>query len=140
MKKLMPVSDASIDCQTAPNGILSKCLQWNFITFAACSRLLNLSLELYKKWKGKEPASMDVLPQSGSERRYFRFHEQDGSTVIGTYGANIKENETFIYFSENFREKITCGKYLPSVMIECFTCRKILEIFLLNQLEEEGLY
>jgi aminoglycoside/choline kinase family phosphotransferase len=43
-----------------------------------------------------------VLPLSGSERRYFRLHEKDGSTVIGTYGANIKENETFFYFSEKF--------------------------------------
>lgn len=59
---------------------------------------------LYKKWKGKEALSIDVLPQSGSERRYFRLHDTKGS-VIGTYGANIKENETFIYFSRNFRDK-----------------------------------
>ena len=58
--------------------------------------------ELYKSWRGKEAASIDVLPRSGSERRYFRLHEVDGSTIIGTYGANIKENETFFYFSEKF--------------------------------------
>jgi aminoglycoside/choline kinase family phosphotransferase len=58
--------------------------------------------DLYKKWKGKDAVSIDVLPQSGSERRYFRLHEADGKTVIGTYGANIKENETFFYFSEKF--------------------------------------
>lgn len=57
---------------------------------------------LYNKWRGKEAASIDVLPQSGSERRYFRIHENDGNTIIGTYGANIKENETFFYFSEKF--------------------------------------
>ena len=59
---------------------------------------------LYKKWKGAEALSVDVLPQSGSERRYFRLHGKRGS-VIGTYGANIQENETFIYFSRNFRDK-----------------------------------
>ena len=59
---------------------------------------------LYKKWKKEEAVSLDVLPQSGSERRYFRLHGKDG-TVIGTYGANVKENETFIYFSEQFRKK-----------------------------------
>ncbi len=59
---------------------------------------------LYKKWKGAEPLSVDVLPQSGSERRYFRLHGKKGS-VIGTYGANIPENNTFIYFSRNFRDK-----------------------------------
>ena len=60
--------------------------------------------ELYKQWKGVEATSIDVLPQSGSERRYFRIHGKKGS-VIGTYGANIKENETFIYFSKHFKKK-----------------------------------
>ncbi len=66
---------------------------------------------LYKQWKGIEPALVDLLPQSGSERRYFRLHAclpdrqgKEGS-VIGTYGANIPENETFIYFSHQFKEK-----------------------------------
>ena len=62
-------------------------------------------LDLYKKWKGKEAVSVDVLPQSGSERRYFRIHDTDGSSTIGTYGANSKENETFFYFSQEFRKK-----------------------------------
>lgn len=59
---------------------------------------------LYKQWKGSPPATIDVLPQSGSERRYFRLFGKDHS-VIGTYGANIKENETFIYFSQQFKAK-----------------------------------
>lgn len=59
---------------------------------------------LYKQWKGSAPTSIDVLPQSGSERRYFRLHG-DGRSVIGTYGANIRENESFIYFSNQFRKK-----------------------------------
>ncbi|HEY2720719.1 MAG TPA: RNase adapter RapZ [Chitinophagaceae bacterium] len=60
--------------------------------------------ELYRSWKGKDPERLEVLPQSGSERRYFRLHESDGS-VIAAYGANIKENETFIYFSTHFRQR-----------------------------------
>jgi aminoglycoside/choline kinase family phosphotransferase len=59
---------------------------------------------LYKGWKGKEPERVEVLPQSGSERRYFRLHERQG-TIIATYGANIQENETFIYFSNHFQKK-----------------------------------
>ena len=60
--------------------------------------------ELYKDWKGTGHKQLDVLPQSGSERRYFRLYDTNDS-VIGTYGANIKENETFIYFSNHFRKK-----------------------------------
>src|SRR5258705_5699336 len=59
---------------------------------------------LYTQWKGYGPVSIDVLPISGSERRYFRLHEKEGS-VIGTYGANVKENESFIYFSQHFHKK-----------------------------------
>ena len=36
--------------------------------------------------------------------RYFRIYDNHRS-FIGTYGANIKENETFIYFSQQFRQK-----------------------------------
>ncbi|MEI9913029.1 MAG: RNase adapter RapZ [Bacteroidota bacterium] len=66
--------------------------------------LIEAVKNLYTGWKGVEPVAVDVLPISGSERRYFRVHEKEGS-VIGTYGANIKENESFIYFSENFHKK-----------------------------------
>src|SRR5215831_17885067 len=59
---------------------------------------------LYIQWKGIEPLSVDVLPISGSERRYFRLHEKD-NTIICTYGANIPENESFIYFSDHFHKK-----------------------------------
>jgi len=60
---------------------------------------------LYNKWtKGEDPVSIDVLPQSGSERRYFRLYSKKGS-VIGSYGANIQENESFFYFSNHFSKK-----------------------------------
>jgi len=66
---------------------------------------VELILKLYNKWKGEKADSIDVLPQSGSERRYFRIHEKNGGTIIGTYGANIKENEAFVYFSDKFRQQ-----------------------------------
>jgi len=66
--------------------------------------MINTISELYKEWKGEEHKQLDVLPQSGSERRYFRLFDTRDS-VIGTYGANIKENETFIYFSNHFRKR-----------------------------------
>lgn len=67
---------------------------------------------LYTRYKGVAPASLDVLPQSGSERRYFRLHGTTNS-VIGTYGNNIKENETFFYFSEHFKKK---GLAVPEIL------------------------
>lgn len=61
--------------------------------------------QLYFDFYGQEPAKTDVLEQAGSERRYFRIWNQEGKSVIGTFGANINENEAFFYFSQNFYEK-----------------------------------
>src|SRR5687768_780691 len=67
--------------------------------------IIDAILQLYQSWKRKSAVSIDVLPESGSERRYFRLHENDGGSVIGTFGANKKENETFFYFSEKFYDQ-----------------------------------
>jgi aminoglycoside/choline kinase family phosphotransferase len=95
--------------------------------------------QLYKEWKGKEPASLDVLPQSGSERRYFRLHGNEGP-VIGTYGANIKENETFIYFSQHFQKKDLPVANILAVNddISVYLQEDFGDISLLNILEAEG--
>jgi len=95
--------------------------------------------ELYKKWKGKEAASLDVLPQSGSERRYFRL-QSDDKTVIGTYGANIAENETFVYFSEQFRKKSLAVPEILAVSNDgmVYLQEDFGDISLLRILESEG--
>lgn len=95
--------------------------------------------QLYKQWKGQEPDSIDVLPQSGSERRYFRLHK-NGESVIGTYGANIKENETFIYFSNHFTRKNLPTANILAVNddISVYLQEDFGDISLLNILESEG--
>jgi RNase adapter protein RapZ len=94
---------------------------------------------LYKKWKGEECVSIDVLPQSGSERRYFRLYGKDKS-VIGTYGANIKENESFIYFSEHFgKQQLATPEILAISDDGVFYLQVDFgDISLLNKLESEG--
>ncbi len=47
---------------------------------------------------------IEKLPQSGSDRIYFRIYAGDES-YIATFNLNIKENETFIYFSKHFTNK-----------------------------------
>src|SRR5687767_9263706 len=68
-------------------------------------QLIDGIVQLYKSWKNEYPLEIDVLPQSGSDRRYFRVHTTQGGTLIATFGNNIKENEAFIYFADHFREK-----------------------------------
>ncbi len=101
--------------------------------------LIDAVKNLYTKWKGTEPVSVDVLPISGSERRYFRVHGKDHS-VIGTYGANIKENESFIYFSENFHKKNLAVPEVYAVSEDriYYLQEDFGDVSLLNHLEADG--
>ncbi|HEX2628662.1 MAG TPA: RNase adapter RapZ [Chitinophagaceae bacterium] len=94
---------------------------------------------LYKEWSGEEPVSLDVLPQSGSERRYFRLHGKEGS-VIGTFGANVPENEAFIYFSDHFKEKGLATPQILAVSADriFYLQQDFGDVSLLNRLEAEG--
>jgi aminoglycoside/choline kinase family phosphotransferase len=60
--------------------------------------------KLFATYSNATVNSIDKLPQAGSERHYFRLHTSDGD-FIATYGANIPENESFIYFSNHFAAK-----------------------------------
>jgi aminoglycoside/choline kinase family phosphotransferase len=102
--------------------------------------LVNIISELYKSWRGREPAVVDVLPQSGSDRRYVRIHDNDGTTVIGTYGLNVPENESFIYFSQQFHDN---GLQVPEVVAvsedkTAYLQRDLGDVSLMSVLEEKG--
>lgn len=47
-------------------------------------------------------STIEKIPQSGSDRIYFRVFTE-ATSYIATYGKNIRENKTFIYFSRHFR-------------------------------------
>lgn len=57
---------------------------------------------LIKTIEYNEPERIEKLPQSGSDRIYFRIYTAE-KTFIATYNLNIKENKTFISFTENFQ-------------------------------------
>ena len=103
-------------------------------------QLIDAISQVYKDWCGEEPALVDVLPQSGSDRRYFRLQSADCQTVIATYGLNTQENETFIYFSDHFRER---GLNVPQIFSlsedkTIYLQEDLGDISLLNVLEQKG--
>ena len=63
--------------------------------------------KLFAQYSSAPITHIDKLPQAGSERQYFRLHTAERS-YIATSGVNIKENETFIYFSHHFETKKLC--------------------------------
>jgi aminoglycoside/choline kinase family phosphotransferase len=60
--------------------------------------------EVYKNSFGKEPLSIIPLPQSGSDRKYFRIESRE-NTMIAAYNPVPEENEAFIGFTHHFRSK-----------------------------------
>jgi aminoglycoside/choline kinase family phosphotransferase len=103
-------------------------------------QMIEAVAQLYKQWSGSEPENIDVLPQSGSDRRYLRLHHPAKPSVIATCGANIPENETFIYFSEHFKTK---GLNVPQILAvsddkTIYLQEDLGNISLLDILEQKG--
>ena len=94
---------------------------------------------LFKQHNDASITAIDKLPQAGSDRHYFRLYTP-GKNYIATYGSNIKENESFIYFSGKFREKQLA---IPEIYyVSEDTCCYIQEDFgndcLLDKLQQQG--
>jgi len=88
----------------------------------------------------QEPAQqVEKIPQSGSDRIYFRITAAS-KNYIATYGHNVKENETFIYFSRHFKK---AGCPVPEIFcvneeLTIYIQEDFGDVSLLNKLEEHG--
>ena len=58
--------------------------------------------ELFVQYKHSAPKSIEELPSSGSNRRYFRLTADDDSTIIGVMGTSEDENIAFVKIAEHF--------------------------------------
>lgn len=61
---------------------------------------------VFKQYSQNEVTKIEKIPQSGGDRQYFRIYCSTNETYIATNSNNIRENETFIYLSQQF-SKIT---------------------------------
>jgi aminoglycoside/choline kinase family phosphotransferase len=64
---------------------------------------LNTLEKLFEERFGKKAEHIDVLPVSGSDRRYYRLTNGKDS-AIGTHNTNVAENNTYFYFTDLFRK------------------------------------
>jgi len=86
---------------------------------------------LFTAYSSEKINSIEKLPQSGSDRNYFRITTPAG-TFIATYNHNVKENNTFIKFSAHFRN---CGCPVP----EIFTINEEQTTYLQEDFGDESL-
>jgi aminoglycoside/choline kinase family phosphotransferase len=88
--------------------------------------------ELFKKWSGNEAVFLDLMPGSGSYRRYCRM--QSGKiSAIGVYNPDQKENAAFLSFTKHF---LSLGLPVPAVYAENLSQN----IYLLEDLGDDTLF
>ena len=61
----------------------------------------------------QEILHLEKLPKSGGDRIYFRLTTRE-QNFIATYNLNVKENETFLYFSDHFK---TINAPVPAIFM-----------------------
>jgi aminoglycoside/choline kinase family phosphotransferase len=94
---------------------------------------------LFGSYSNEKILNVGKIPQSGSIRIYFRIVTEK-RTFIAAYGANVKENRAFIYFSRQFKK---CGCPVPEIYAvnnaeTIYILEDFGDISLLNKLEEHG--
>ena len=62
---------------------------------------IELLSQMFTRFTGEKVETTDMLPPSGSYRKYVRF-TANGKSALGVYNSDRKENEAFIGFSEHF--------------------------------------
>jgi aminoglycoside/choline kinase family phosphotransferase len=94
---------------------------------------------LFASTNKEQLLQVEKIPQSGSDRIYFRINTKT-KNYIATYGYNIKENETFIYFSRHFKKAGCPVPEIYSVNNEhtIYIQEDFGDVSLLNKLEEHG--
>lgn len=62
-------------------------------------------IELYRQWRGCEPAETRQLAGAGSNRVYYRMTDSEGQSVVGCVGTSTDENRAFVSLSRHFAER-----------------------------------
>ncbi|MDO4461638.1 MAG: RNase adapter RapZ [Bacteroidia bacterium] len=94
---------------------------------------MELFVDIFKKATGQDISKVELLPQSGSNRKYYRIIGQDGLSLIGVYSTNKTESLTFLSFSRAMRE---AGLKVPQIYAEDLENN----IYLQEDLGEVSLY
>jgi aminoglycoside/choline kinase family phosphotransferase len=67
--------------------------------------------KLFELWSGEKAVDFDLLPYSGSYRKYYRI-KSSSKSAIGVFNNDEKENIAFLTFSKHFAKK---GLNVPQI-------------------------
>lgn len=102
-------------------------------------RIVLAVAELFETYSHVKHDRIEKLPQSGSDRIYFRIYS-GSNTYIATFNINIRENETFISFSTHFKN---AGLPMPEILAlnadkTMYLQEDLGTLSLLDHLEQKG--
>jgi len=94
--------------------------------------------DLFFATYGQNPDMVYKLPQSGSDRIYYRV--QGGKSCIATVNHHVRENQTFLKFTRHFKEH---GVPVPEILAvsedeRIYLQEDLGDVSLLNELEKNG--
>ncbi|MCX6280032.1 MAG: phosphotransferase [Bacteroidetes bacterium] len=87
---------------------------------------------LFTSWSGTQPASIEKLPGSGSNRVYFRLRGS-GLSAIGAWNDDIRENDAFVSFTRHFHKN-----GFPVAEVLSYNCEN--RVYLITDLGDTTLY
>jgi aminoglycoside/choline kinase family phosphotransferase len=95
---------------------------------------------LFSQFNKEEIDCIQKIPQSGGDRIYYRIATKNAGSYIVTYSNNIRENETFIYFTNHFKN---AGEPVPTLFAineekNIYIQEDFGNVSLLDRLESEG--
>jgi aminoglycoside/choline kinase family phosphotransferase len=93
----------------------------------------------FESFNSEKIINIEKLPKSGGDRIYFRIVTEKNS-YIATYNENLRECETFIYFTKHF---LKINAPVPQVYFTSEDCKMYVQqdfgpVSLLNELEKYG--
>jgi aminoglycoside/choline kinase family phosphotransferase len=96
--------------------------------------------QLFANYSADKITEIKKIPQSGGDRAYYRITCENNKNYICTISNNVKENETFIYFSKHFKN---VNAPVPSILAvsedkNIYVQEDFGDTSLLNVLEEKG--
>lgn len=100
---------------------------------------INALEQLFEEHFESKPINIELLPVSGSDRRYYRL-SNDKHSAIGTYNGNTAENNTYFYFTQLFtKHEINIPEiYRISKDKKCYLQQDLGNTSLFDLLTKEG--
>lgn len=93
----------------------------------------SLILQVAEKSFGHEFQQIQLLPASGSSRKYYRLTGERERTVIAAFNEDVRENKAFITFARHFEQQ---GLSVPKIL----HVHDNMKLYFLNDLGDTTLY